>query len=1267
MTSADATSGSDAADEATAAAIDPAAPLRGPAFEGADDASLGDDEWLARAIAAAAEAGLVRDARAVAERLGEVGLEDARKKSETPRESDADESAVRPPSNASVTIANVFTNKHDERVPRVPVGWLMNQGDACLLVDNYDSYTYNLFHLIAAADGTPPVVIKNDRHAWDELVPSFKSGLFTRVVLSPGPGNPNTLRDVGVCRDIVDKATETPVWGVCLGHQLLAAAHGVEVRRARVPTHGVVSAVRHDGQSELFEGVPERFEQTRYHSLAVDAASLAREGAGVLRATAWTEASDAIETQSNDGLFVNRWVTEGDIASARAGGEIMALEHVTRPHFGVQFHPESVCSEPHGARMYANFKAIASRYRRERDTRDVVDGIASADADGRSRDDPGPNETHTQNANRDDENKAHEKAHETKRNEARPTKLLWMRLPNALAKTPGGAETLFWSVVAPGAAVGENAYSTAREHARFLPTEATRDTFWLDSATADVSESGCARSRFSFMGGAGGELWRRAVYRLPKADAKKKTEKTPRVGAPPPFTGGRLEVTDAAGKRTVSEGVEITAYLEEALEARRCGARERVASWAENARRRAREGREREREREPSRARPEKDSEDDRSPRFSREATETESVTASTVTVTETETNPAMRTTNEHTASEPSVEDFERKRLEASLADDEPPFDFVGGFVGYLGYETRAECGSFRSENDAPTPDAAFFFADRFVVADHLTGDAFVAALTDDPSAALRAYVEPLAENENRNGLASAARAAAEGVLRVAADDAEAAARAWMAETERAVLACADIKNKNDTENMGLQKNASSVVPRLAPDAIRRARAMASAPEPAAGEAAAAGFAPRADRDAYVRAIVASQDFIDAGETYEVCLTNQLVRGERTKNEAEERKNSARSALGSKTFSEAPDPATLYSVLRATNPAPYAAYLCFGGCEEEEEEEDEHEHEPYPTSLPGARAFVHGDAVHGGGDESGDASGPRDATNDSYESPGLHGVGEAATNGEKTRREEKTRRYAADDVLAVCCCSPERFLRLSKRGNTNQEPVLEAKPIKGTARRHDPPGCAADIAEAEALAARVKDRAENLMIVDLLRNDLGRVCVPGSVSVPGLMKIESYATVHQLVSTVRGTPRLNDRSVSEKEDRGIGSASSIACVAAAFPPGSMTGAPKARTCEIIESLEDAPRGVYSGAIGFFSAAGDAFDLNVCIRTCVVRPATGEAWIGCGGAITALSDADEEWEETRLKARAVLRAVRAVDEATDAERASRARSCRDEPS
>jgi para-aminobenzoate synthetase len=129
------------------------------------------------------------------------------------------------------------------------------------------------------------------------------------------------------------------------------------------------------------------------------------------------------------------------------------------------------------------------------------------------------------------------------------------------------------------------------------------------------------------------------------------------------------------------------------------------------------------------------------------------------------------------------------------------------------------------------------------------------------------------------------------------------------------------------------------------------------------------------------------------------------------------------------------------------------------------------------------------------------------------------------------------RAYAADDVIAVCCCSPERFLRLSRDvERKNKQLVLEAKPIKGTARRHAPLGCAADVAEADALERRVKDRAENLMIVDLLRNDLGRVCEPGSVSVPGLMKIESYATVHQLVSTVRGTPRLKKISDSKSVD-----------------------------------------------------------------------------------------------------------------------------------
>jgi hypothetical protein len=163
--------------------------------------------------------------------------------------------------------------------------------------------------------------------------------------------------------------------------------------------------------------------------------------------------------------------------------------------------------------------------------------------------------------------------------------------------------------------------------------------------------------------------------------------------------------------------------------------------------------------------------------------------------------------------------------------------------VGFLGYETRAECGFFVSANErSATPDAAFFFADRFLVADHKTGDAYVAALVRDPRSELQTYVEQLRTNENRNGLASAAVAAAEGVLRVASDEAEEKARFWMAETERAVLACASTVSTASTIS---ETNG----PRLASDAIRRARSMAVEPEPAEGDAAGrvfrAAFKPR--------------------------------------------------------------------------------------------------------------------------------------------------------------------------------------------------------------------------------------------------------------------------------------------------------------------------------------------------------------------------------------------------------------------------------------
>ena len=199
---------------------------------------------------------------------------------------------------------------------------------------------------------------------------------------------------------------------------------------------------------------------------------------------------------------------------------------------------------------------------------------------------------------------------------------------------------------------------------------------------------------------------------------------------------------------------------------------------------------------------------------------------------------------------------------------------------------------------------------------------------------------------------------------------------------------------------------------------------------------------------------------------------------------------------------------------------------------------------------------------------------------------------------------------------ALLSASPEQFLAVSRTGR------VSTRPIKGTRRRST--GIARDLALRTELETSDKERAENLMIVDLMRNDLGRIAELGSVAVTQLLDVESYAHVHQLVSTV--------------EARLAAGLTGVDAVESCFPAGSMTGVPKPSAMGILDRLEDGPRGIYSGAFGYFGFDG-AVDLAMVIRSIVIDP--DGASIGTGGGITALSDPAEEIEETRIKAAALL--------------------------
>lgn len=324
----------------------------------------------------------------------------------------------------------------------------------------------------------------------------------------------------------------------------------------------------------------------------------------------------------------------------------------------------------------------------------------------------------------------------------------------------------------------------------------------------------------------------------------------------------------------------------------------------------------------------------------------------------------------------------------------------------------------------------------------------------------------------------------------------------------------------------------------------------------------------------YLANVLACQEHIAAGDSYELCLTT-TARGP---------------ALG--------DPWGAYQQLRDTSPVPYGAYLQFPGLG------------AAPATDPGTAS------------PSAVAVNPTSRTAATQNGiPGLHVLSASP------ERFLRIRRAAVSSPDAPASAETSTTTATSATTATAPGPLfVEAKPIKGTRPRGTG---AEDERHRRELQNSEKDRAENLMIVDLLRNDLAKICQPGSVRVPELFAVESYSHVHQLVSTITG-----------ELDAGAG-ADAVDCLAACFPGGSMTGAPKVRSMELLEDLEGTARGLYSGAIGWLSPTGEA-DLSITIRTLIDDG--HESSFGVGGAIVADSDPEAEWQEILVKASALLEAL-----------------------
>lgn len=935
-----------------------------------------------------------------------------------------------------------------------------------LLIDNHDSYTYNLYQYISTMTTHPVHVIMNDAYSsYEDFIISLGSSstsptttcntnndnssityhnndntqqldqYFDCIILSPGPGQPSHAADMGIVLEVIRRNDKLPILGVCLGHQALGYVYGKEVKLSPCgPVHGLMSSVvfnesrssfdDHDDGYEtitqedtptcqLFRGLPQEFNVVRYHSLVVDFSTT-------------TDNKDGDDSSEIEPIAWCTGINESNPDCTRHN-ICMALRHKRYPHYGVQFHPESIGTGIAGYTLLRNFCEFAHQWRSAHGDKEFeMDSIS--------------------------EGGLH--AHESNREKDVQT------ADNSDASTRQSKYRVFIHKVAPDATI-ESLPSPKQVFEALYSSRAT--SFWLDSSTGEAHNEnnrnnnnndkieGCpiaSNSRFSIMGSDDGPLSRNIQYFGREHDIQRRG----------------LRVISSLGIEDVTLEEDILSYLRRRL------------------------------------------------------VEEHEFVDRADAVTFDDSSGVGYKLS-------PTKEFGEG-------VDHHFPFDYRGGYVGYLGYEVRhdTQCWILEQEGagcpvrtvdtssdvtaNPNIPTAAFLFAARSLLYDHQTRDW---------------YIIGIAENDGMSDGTTVDRMST-------TDHAEGDVISWIQ----------DMKSKIESIGANGKVAKPSSIFSVANDVV---------------------FVPNRSKCQYISDIARSHEEIRNGESYELCVTNQLEAAiELPRQSAKARHES---------------PYDLYRLLRENNPAPFSAFMNF-----------------------------HDDAAS----------------------------------------------------VSICCSSPERFLSVKKvqqsshRRTTTphyvprKQFVVESKPIKGTAARYTGSNSEVESEEqvkktdselAAKLSKSVKDRAENLMIVDLLRNDLGRVCMVGSVHVPKLMHIETYATVHQMVSTVRGTL---DGDTSNAID----------VLEACFPGGSMTGAPKQRTMEILNEIEQGvTRGPYSGCLGYISLNG-SMDMNIIIRSAVLTPGDNlveedivETWkanIGCGGAITALSNSDNEYNEMLIKSAVVRRSI-----------------------